>query len=179
MKVGKGDSLDIKVTNNGEDIERVTEFCYLGSIITDDAKCHREIRRRIAMGKESFLRKNELMRGGLSKELKKRIIKTMVWSIVLYGSETWTVRMEDIRKLEDFEMWLWRRMERISWTQHETNEEVLKIVGEERMIIKIIRKRQKSWIGHVLRENSLFRMITEGRRVGRKQRGRPRIMMLD
>ena len=94
----------------------------------------------------------------------------MVWSIVLYGSETWTMRTEDIRKLEAFEMWLRRRMERISWTQHKTNEEVLKIVGEERMIIKTIRKRQKSWIGHVLRENPLLRMITEGRMVGKKQR---------
>ena len=53
------------------------------------------------------------MRGGLNKELKKRIIKTMAWSMVLYGSETWTMRMEDIWKIEAFEMWLWRRMERI------------------------------------------------------------------
>ena len=53
----------------------------------------------------------------MSRVVKKRIIKSMVWSVALYGAETWTLRKEDIRKIEAFEMWIWRKMERISWTE--------------------------------------------------------------
>jgi len=56
----------------------------------------------------------------------------MIWSVVLYGSETWTMRKEDIKRLEAFEIWIWRRMERISWVEHKTNEEILKMVDEKR-----------------------------------------------
>src|SRR6218665_2511129 len=87
-------------------------------MISNDAKCHREIRRRIAMGKEAFLKRKELLRGGLERSLKKRIIKTLIWSVTLYCAETWTMRQVDIARLEAFEMWKWRRMERISWTEH-------------------------------------------------------------
>src|SRR6218665_3641785 len=80
------------------------------------------------MGKDAFYKRKELLRGKLSKNLKKRIIKSMIWSVVLYGSETWTMRKEDIERLEAFEMWIWRRMERISWMEHRTNEEILKLV---------------------------------------------------
>src|SRR6218665_3211477 len=88
-------------------------------MITSDAKCHVEIRRRIAMGKDAFYKRKELLRRKLNKNLKKRIIKSMIWSVVLYGllSETWTMRKEDIKRLEAFEMWIWRRMERISWIE--------------------------------------------------------------
>jgi len=59
------------------------------------------------MGKDAFYKRKELLRGKLSKNLKKRIIKSMIWSVVLYGSETWTMRKEDIKRLEAFEMWIW------------------------------------------------------------------------
>jgi len=67
----------------------------------------------------------------MSREVKKKIIKTIVCSVTLYGAETWTLRQEDRRRLDAFEMWLWRRMEKISWTEKMTNEAVLKIVGEK------------------------------------------------
>ena len=79
-----------------------------------DAKCHRDNKRRIALGKEAFTKRKELLRGNMNRNLKKRMIKTLVWSVVLYGSETWTMRKEDIRRLEAFEMWTWRRMEKMS-----------------------------------------------------------------
>ena len=97
----------------------------------------------------------------------------------IYGSETWTMRKEDIRRLDAFEMWIWRRMEKISWTEHQTNEEVLEKVGEERDFIHTIRQRQRKWIGHTLRGESLLRTVIEGKMKGRKTRGRPRQMMLD
>ena len=68
-------------------------------------------------------------------------MKTLVWSTLLYGSETWTLRKEDIRRLEAVEMWLWRRMERVSWMDKITNEEILNKVGEKRQLISVIRKK--------------------------------------
>ena len=115
MKISKGHEATVKITIDGKELEQVGKFCYLGSMITTDARCHVEIKRRIAMGKDAFYKRKELMRGKLNKNLKKRIIKSMIWSMLLYGSETWTLWKEDIRRLEAFEMWIWRRMERISW----------------------------------------------------------------
>jgi len=69
------------------------------------------------MRKDAFYKRKELLRGKLNKNLKKRIIKSMIWSVVLHGSETWTMRKEDIKRLEAFEMWIWRKMERISWLE--------------------------------------------------------------
>ena len=85
-----------------------------------------------------------LHRGKLKRNLKKRIIKSTIWSVELYRSETWTMRKEDIKRLEVFEMWIWRRMERISWMEHRTNEEILKMVDENRSLIGIIRSRQRN-----------------------------------
>ena len=68
--------------------------------------------------------------------LKKQLIKTLIWSVVLYGSETWTMQKDDIRILEAFEIWLWRKILKVKWTEHTTNEEVLEMVQEKRMLIK-------------------------------------------
>src|SRR5688572_33001859 len=114
------------------------------------------VKRRIAMGKDAFYKRVELLRGGLSRKLKKRMVKTLVWSVVLYGSETWTMRQEDIKRLEAFEMWIWRRMEKISWVERRTNEEILQLVEEKRSLIGTIRGRQKKWIGHILRSDTLL-----------------------
>ena len=70
------------------------------------------MKRRIAIGKEAFSKRKKLLRGKVNRTLKIRMIKTLIWSVLLYGSQTWTMRKEDIRKLEAFEMWTWRRMEK-------------------------------------------------------------------
>ena len=74
-----------------------------------------------------------------------------VWSIALYDAETWTLRAVDQKNLESFEMWSRRRMEKISWTDHVRNEEVLLRVKEQRNILHKISKRKANWIGHILR----------------------------
>ena len=72
----------------------------------------------------------------MTKELSRVIIvRTCVWSVALYGCETWAIRLQDRRRLEAFEMWIWRRMEKISYTMHVSNEEVLRRVGEKRTIM--------------------------------------------
>ena len=97
----------------------------------------------------------------------------------VWSGNIWTLRMDGIKVLEAFEMWIWRRMEKISWTEHITNEEVLKRVDESRSLLQVIRERQHKWIGHILRGDSMLTMILEGRLKGRKTRGRPRDMLLN
>jgi hypothetical protein len=76
-------------------------------------------------------------------------------------------------------MWLWRRMEKISWTEKMTNEAVMKIIGEKQRMVAVIIQRKKNWIGHVVRGDGLLREVIEGKMDGKRSRGRPRIGMLD
>ena len=89
------------------------------------------------------------------------------------------MRNDEIDRLQEFEMWIWRRMEKINWRDKITNEQVLEIVKDKRTLIDIIRSRKKKWIGHVLRGNGLLKEIIEGRIVEKRPRGRKRAMMLD
>ena len=114
------------------------------------------------MGKEAFNKKKYLLPRSKDSALKKRIVKSLVRSVTLYAAETWTLSKIDIKKLEAFEMWVWRRMERISYTEHVSNEAVLKQIEEKRTLIATIHKRQKSWIGHVLRGQGWLRYLFEG-----------------
>ena len=130
-------------------------------------------------GKRGLRNRKELLTKSLKKATKIKIVKTLVWTTLLYGSETWTLRKEDIRKLEALEMWLWRRMEKISWTYKITNEDVLERIGSDRQLINTLRNRKKSWIGHVLGGDGLLKEVIEGRMEGKRIRGRPRLGMLD
>jgi len=87
----------------------------------------------------------------LALKLRKKPVKCCIWSVALYGAETWTLRAVDQKHLESFEMLCWRRMEKISWTDHVRNEEVLFRVKEQRNILHEIPKRKANSIGHILR----------------------------
>jgi len=86
-----------------------------------------------------------------------------VYSVVLYGAETGTIRAVDQKHLESFEIWRWWRMEKISWTDHVRNEEVLLRIKEQRNILHYISKRKANWIGHSLRRNCLLQRVIEGK----------------
>ena len=111
-------------------------------------------------------------------ELKKSIMRCLIWSAALYAAETWTLTKADVQQLEALEMWTWHRMERISLVDKMSNEEVLAKMEEDRQIIKIIQQRQYHWIGHILRHESLLLDIIEGQMKGRPIRGRRRLRML-
>ena len=179
MRISKTGEGDVTLFVEGQIVEQVAKFKYLGSIIEADGRCEGEIKARIGMGKDAFGKRKELLARKMSREVKKKIIKTIVWSVTLYGAETWTLRQEDRRRLDAFEMWLWRRMEKISWTEKMTNEAVLKIVGEKQRMVEVIIQRKKNWIGHVVRGDGLLREVIEGKMDGKRSRGRPRIGMLD
>jgi len=130
-------------------LENVESFKYLGSILTNDGRYTCEIKCRTAMVKAAFNNKRTLFTSTLDLELRKKLWKCYVWSIALYGAETWTLRAVDQKHLEIFEMWYWRRMEKISWTDHVRNEDVLLRVKEQRNILHEIRKRKANWVGHI------------------------------
>jgi hypothetical protein len=158
-------------------LENVESFKYLGSILTNEIKC------RVAMAKAAFNKKRTLFTSTLDLELRKKLVKCYVWSTALYGAETWTLRAVDQKHLESFEMWCWRRMEKISWTDYVRNRGVLFRAKEQRNILQEIRKRKANWIGHILRRNCLLQRIIkekiqEGIEVTGKQ-GRRRRKLLD
>jgi hypothetical protein len=113
-------------------------------------------------------------------KLRKKLVKCYTGSIALYGAETWTLRAVDQEHLESFEMWCWRRMKKISWTDHVRNEEVLLRVKEQRNILYEIRKRKANWIGHILRRNCLLLRVTEGKIgievTGKQERRRTKLL---
>jgi hypothetical protein len=93
-------------------------------------------------------------------ELTKKLVKCSVWSIALYGAETWTLRAVEQKHLESFER---RTLEKISWNDHVRNEDVLLRVTEQRNILHEIRKWKANWIAHILRRNCLLKRVTEGK----------------
>jgi hypothetical protein len=85
-------------------------------MIINEARCTGKIKARIAMAKAAFNRKKTLFTSKLDLELRKKLVICYIWSIALYGAEIWTLRKLDQKYLESFEMWCWRRMKKISWT---------------------------------------------------------------
>jgi hypothetical protein len=173
----------IKFMIDQKQLENVEHFNYLGSVITNDARCTREIKSRIAMAKATFNKKKNLFTSKLDLNLRKKLVKCYIWSIDFYGAETWTLRKADQKYVESFEMWCWRRMEKISWTDRVRNEDVLHRVKEERNIVHTIKRRKANWIGHILRRNCLLKHVIEGNLEERIEvmgrRGRRRKQLLD
>jgi hypothetical protein len=125
-------------------------------MLTNGGRCTCEIKSRIAMAKAAFNKKRALFTSKLDLELRNKLVKCYVWSIALYGVETWMLRAVDQKHLESFEMWCWRRMEKINCTKHVGKEEVLRRVKEQRNILHEISKWKANWIGHILRRNCLL-----------------------
>jgi hypothetical protein len=115
------------------------------------------------MAKATFNKKRTLFTSTLDLELRKKLVKCYIFSIALYGAETWTLRAVDQKHLESFEMWCWRRMEKIIWIDHMRNEDVLLRVKEQRNILHEIRKWKANWIDHILCRNCLLQQVTEGK----------------
>ena len=112
-------------------------------MLTSDGRCEKEIRRRIGMAKTSFNQMSPVLKDRkLSIPLKVRLLKCFIWSVLLYGCESWTLSAALTRNIEATEMWFYRRMLRVSYTAHETNISVLQRMGEERHLLRTIKERQ-------------------------------------
>jgi len=155
----------------------------LGNILTNDERCTYEVKCRIAMAKAAFNKKRTLSTSTLGLKLRKKLVKCYIWSIAVYGAEKFTLRAVDQKHLGSFEMWCWRSMENISWTDHVRNKEVLLRVKEQRNILYEISKWKPNWFGHILCRNCLLQRVIEGRIKGGMKvtgrRGRRRRKLLD
>jgi len=113
------------------------------------------------------MNKKKLFMGNLSIDLEKRVVKSVLWSVMLYSAETRKMTQADGKRLEAMEMWIWRRTEKISWVDKISKEEVLNTVNETKAMLDTVRKHKQVWLGHVLRHESLLCDIIEGRMRGR------------
>jgi hypothetical protein len=113
----------------------------------------------IAMAKAAFNKKRTFFTSTLDLKLRKKLMKCYIWIIALYGAATRTLRAVGQKHLESFEMWCWRRMEKISWTNHVRNEEVILKDKELRNILHEISTRKAKWISHIMRRNCLLKQV--------------------
>ena len=158
---------------DGKQLKQVNNFIYLGSKITEDARADMEIKRRISEAKRALDKMRQTITNNhLSIKTRKRAVKTYIWSVLLYGCETWTISKNMEKRLEAAEMWIWRRVLKIPWTDRVTNDAVLRRMGTHRELLKSIRKRQLRFLGHVMRKGELENVCLTGRVEGRRARGR-------
>jgi hypothetical protein len=137
----------------------------------------------LSLQKQHSTRRRLFFTSKLDLNLRKKLVKCYIWSIAFYGTEMWTLLKVDQKYLESFEVWCWRRMEKISWTDRVRNEEVLHRVKEDRNILHAIKRRKANWIGHILCRNCLLKHVIEGKLEGRTEmtgrRGRRHKQLLD
>ena len=161
---------------NDEVIEQVSAFKYLGANINSNGDSKKEIRRRIGISKEAFNKMRSIfIDRKLSMKIKLRLLKTFVWSVLLYGAETWTLNAETRRNIQAAEMWYYRRILRVSYVDRVTNTEVLRRVGMKRELLNIIQARQLKFLGHYIRKGKLEDLSLGGRIPGKRARGGQRL----
>ena len=112
---------------NGETMEIVTDFIFLGSKITADGDCSREIKRRLLLGRKAMTNLDNMLKSrGITLPTKVRLVKAMVFPVVLYRCESWTIKKAERWRTDVFELWCWRRLFRVPWTARRSNQSILK-----------------------------------------------------
>ena len=164
----------------GNSIKQTEHFRYLGSLISSNGRSTNEIKRRIVLAKQAFIDLGYILRNKkMSFRIRFRLLKCYVWSVFLYGCESWTMTNETIKKVNALELWFLRRMQRISWTAHVTNETVLNQTCQVRQLLNTIKNRQLQFFGHIMRQENLEQTSITGRINGKRARGCQRYNYLD
>ena len=141
-----------------------------------------DIKTRIAMTKQKMVQFNNTWKDrGIPVPLKLKMLKCLIWPVLLYGCEAWTLRKEEADKLRAAEMWLYRRLLRVSWKDKRTNESILTELSLERQIIHEIDRRRLRYIGHANRSTStnLMSTVLMGKVVAKRRKGRPPINYIE
>uniref|UniRef100_A0A8D8XEP5 Craniofacial development protein 2 n=1 Tax=Cacopsylla melanoneura TaxID=428564 RepID=A0A8D8XEP5_9HEMI len=166
----------------GKRIERVSQYTYLGTIINEQWDNSQEIRCRIGKAKSTFNEMSAVFKShNLTLETKIRLIRCYVYSVLLYGVETWTLKEETTAKLQAFEFWLYRRILKISWKEKVTNIEVLRRMKMPPCLVNIVKCRKLQYLGHIMRNEGryeLLQCILQGKIAGKRAPGRRRISWL-
>ena len=159
---------------DGEQLENVNNFVYLGSRIDADGKSSPDIRRRIAIA-ISKLNTMAPLWNSQPPELKWGTLKACIFPVTIYGCEAWTISKTDEKKITSFEMKCYRKILRISWTERKTNASVLEQLGlKAPQLLNLTKKQKLLYFGHIKRHNTLEKLFFEGTCEDRRGRGRPR-----
>ena len=162
----------------GETVETVSDFIFLGSKITADGDCRHEIKRRLLLGRKVMTNLDSIFKSrDITLPTKVRLVKAMVFPVVMYRCESWTVKKAEHRRIDAFELWCWRRLLRVPWTARRSNQSILKEISsgcslEGLMLLQ--------YFGHLMqRVDSLEKTLMLGGIGGRRRRGQPRMRWLD
>ena len=135
-------------------LEVVNDFIYLGSLISDKGSSQKEIKRRIMLGRVAMKKLTKIWQSrSITNNTKIRLVESLVFSVLLYGCETWTVNASDKKRSEAFEMWCWRRMLRVSWMERRTNASIMEELKVPNRLSTLVNKRMLQFFGHVVRRN--------------------------
>ena len=128
---------------NGEALETVTDFIFLGSKMIVDGDCSHEIKRYLPLGRKAMTNLNSILKSrDITLSTKVRLVKVMVFPVVMYGCESWTIKKAERRRIDALELWCCRRLLRVPWTARRSNQSILKEISPgfslERMMLKLV-----------------------------------------
>ena len=150
MVMGEGSPIDIKV--DGQTLECVEQFVYLGSLVTKDNDCSKEIRRRIALAAGTFGTLTTIWKSGnISTNTKLMLFESCVLSVLMYASETWTLKKDDRNRLNAFQMKCYRKMLGVKWQDKVKNEDIRKKLNKLRTISEKVVDKKMELFGHICR----------------------------
>jgi hypothetical protein len=175
MVVCRDETPDVRIVINGQVLEQVKKFKYLGQWITDDGRCECEIKNRIEIARSTFIKMRDvLISRKLHLEIRKRLVRCYVLSTFLYASESWTLDRQIEDKINAFEMWIFRRMFRISHLDRKTNLEVLEMAKAKQTLLRTIQERKLQYFGHLIRGKGKQKLLMEGKIEGTRRKGKQR-----
>ena len=166
---------------DGETMETVRDFIFLGSKITVDRDCSHEIKRHLFFGRKAMTNLDNILKNrDITLLTKIRIVKAMVFPVVMYGCESWTIRKAEHWRIDGFELWCWRRLLRVPWTARRSNQSILKEINPKYSLEKLMLKLKLQYFSHLMRRaESLEKTPMLGKIEGRRRRGWQRMRWLD
>ena len=158
---------------DGETMETVTNFIFLGSKITADGGCSHEIKRHLLLGRKAMINLDSILKSrDIIFPTKVCLVKAMVFPVVMYGGESWTIKKAERQRIDAFELWCWRRLLRVPWTARISNQSILKEISPECLLEELMLKPKLQYFGHLMqRADSLEKTLMLGKIEGRRRRG--------
>src|SRR5574337_451485 len=158
---------------NGETMGTVTDFIFLGSRITADGDCRHDIKRLLLLGRKAMTNLGSILKSrDITLPTKVCLVKAVVFPVVMYGCESWTVKKAECRRIDAFELWCWRRLLRVPWTARRSNQSILKEISPGISLEGMMLKLKLQYFGHLMRRvDSLEKTLMLGGIGGRRKRG--------
>ena len=162
---------------DGEAMETVTDFIFLGSKITADSDCSHEIKIHLVLGRRAMTNPDTILKSrDVTLPTKVHLVKAMVFPVVMYGCESWTVKKPEHRRIDAFELWCWRRLLRVPWIARSSNQSILKEISPGFSLEGLMLKLKLQYFGHLMqRVDSFEKTLMLGKIEGRRRRGRQRM----